>query len=752
MPFRPATLAAALFLAAPAAAQVTPQSPPKPAVAPPPTTIEGDRIEGVSDIEVTARGNAEIRQGDTTIFGQELRYNRELGRAQGEGGVRLTDGPDRFFGPRMEYNTLDGTGFFEEPTFLLQREQEAHGNASRIQFLGKDVYRIFDAHYTTCRPDQEDWVLTAKELDLDYGNDEGHAKSPRLRFFDVPIIGLPAASFPLENKRRSGVLAPYYSTTSQRGFELAVPYYLNLAPEYDDTLTPVYMTKRGVQLKNETRYLNPNFNGTLKLEYLPDDKQSGTTRDGVSWLHTQTIVPGLKLDVDYNKVSDDNYFVDLASQVKQVTIGTLPQDGSLSYSNRFAPSVPYSAGVRVQRFQTLQDPFAPIVPPYARLPQLTFSTAAVDIGGLVDGELPAEYVRFTHPTLLEGSRTALNPTLSLPILSPGSFFTPRVGLHQVNYDLTNNLAPDQKTNPSASIPWFSADAGLVFERPVSMFGRMGSQTLEPRLFYVYAPFQDQNAIPVFDTSLADLNYAQLFSENRFVGNDRFGDANQITLALTSRWLQPNGQEVLRATIGERHYFEDERVGLTPASQLRTSHDSDLLASLGGRYSRAWAFDTTVQWGQQEQRTERFAVAARYTPEQAKVINASYRFTRGSDTVTGVRQIDIAGQWPVVTGWYAIGRYNYSFLDGRLLEGLAGVEYNGGCWVFRGVMQKLQAASNVSSTGIFFQLEFNGVGQLGTNDVVQLLSRSVSGYSVTNPSDNSLTPPSQRRNLPFEQKF
>jgi len=210
--------------------------------------------------------------------------------------------------------------------------------------------------------------------------------------------------------------------------------------------------------------------------------------------------------------------------------------------------------------------------------------------------------------------------------------------------------------------------------------------------------------------------------------------------------------VLRATIGERHYFEDERVGLTPASQLRTSHDSDLLASLGGRYSRAWAFDTTVQWGQQEQRTERFAVAARYTPEQAKVINASYRFTRASDTVTGVRQVDIAGQWPVATGWYAIGRYNYSFLDGRLLEGLGGVEYNAGCWVFRGVVQKLQAASNVSSTGIFFQLEFNGVGQLGTNDVVQLLSRSVSGYSVTNPTDNALTPPAQRRNLPFEQKF
>jgi LPS-assembly protein len=746
MPFRLATLAAVLMAAAPASAQVASKPPAAP------TTIDADSIEGVSDIEVTARGNAEIRQGDTVIFGQSLRYNRELGRAQGEGGVRLQEGADRFFGPRMEYNTLDGTGFFEQPTFILQREQEAHGSAERIEFAGKDRYRIFGARYTTCRPDQEDWVLTAKELDLDYGNDEGHAESPRLRFFDVPIIGAPAASFPLENKRRSGILAPYYSQTSQRGFEFALPYYWNIAPEYDDTITPVYMSKRGMQVKNETRYLNKDFNGTLKLEYLPDDKIFGETRDGVSFVHAHTLRPGLTANIDYNKVSDDRYFVDLASQVRQVTIGTLPQDGYLTYSNSFASNAPYSAQARVQRFQTLQDPLAPITPPYARLPQLTFSSTVGDLGGFLDTTLPLEYVRFTHPTLIEGARASFNPTFAAPVLSPGSFFTPKLGLRQVNYDLTNNLAPGQPTAPSVTIPWFSADSGLVFERPVTLFGRAGSQTLEPRLFYVYAPFRSQDNIPLFDTSIADLNYAQFFSENRFVGGDRFGDANQVTFALTSRWLQPNGQEVLRATIAQRHYFEAERVGLTPTSPLRTANDSDLLASIGGRYSRAWAFDMSTQWGQLTQRAERFAVAARYTPEQAKVINASYRFTRGSDTVVGVSQVDVAGQWPVATGWYAIGRYNYSFLDGLLLEGLAGVEYNAGCWVFRGVVQKLQAAQNVSSTGIFFQLEFNGVGQVGTNDVVQLLSRSVAGYSATNPRDNSLTPPSLRRNLPFDQAF
>jgi LPS-assembly protein len=745
----------AAFLLAPAHAQ-------KPVAAPEPTTIDAQSIEGVSDIEVTARGNAEIRRGDTVLFGnKELRFNRELGSAEGDGGVRLQDGVDRFFGPRMQYNTLDGTGFFDAPSFLLQRENEARGGADRVEFLGKDKFRFFGAHYTSCRPGQEDWVLSARELELDYEKDEGRAKSPRLRFFDVPILGAPSATFPLENQRHSGLLAPYYSQSSRRGFEVSVPYYWNIAPEYDDTITPVYMTRRGTQLKNQFRYLNPKFNGELRLEYLPDDKEFGGSREGVSLQHSHTffstIKPGsatgssLTANIDYNRVSDDRYFVDLASQVKQVTIGNLPQDAYMTYTG-IAGGAPYTAQVRTQRFQTLQDPLAPIVPPYARLPQLSFSGSYGNLGGFLDATLPAEYVNFVHPTLVEGTRSTLNPAFATPIVAPWGFFTPKVGLRYVNYNLADHTAADQPTAPSASIPWFSADSGLIFERPVNLFGQARTQTLEPRLFYVHVPYRNQDAIPIFDTALADLNYSQLFSENRFVGGDRLGDAKQVTIALTSRLLQPNGQEGLRATIAQRHYFEDERVGLTPTSTLRTTRDSDLLVSIGGRPSRTWAFDVTTQWGNQEQRPERFSMAARYTPEQAKVVNASYRFTRATETVAGVSQVDVSAQWPVAAGWYAVGRYNYSFLDGRLLDGLAGFERNAGCWVFRAVAQRVQAAQQVSSTGFFFQLEFNGVGQVGTSDVVQLLTRNVAGYSVTNSRDEALAPPSLRQRFPFEQVY
>lgn len=739
MPYRFATLAAALVAAAPVLAQDAGSDERGR------TTIDAERIEGVSDLEVSATGAAEIRRDELRIFGESLRYNRELGTAEAEGGVRLQSGVDRFFGPRVQYNTLTDTGTVEEPRYLLQRDRTARGGAERLDILGKDRYRFTKATYTTCQPGQEDWRLEAAELELDYVEEEGRATSPRLRFFDIPILGAPYVTFPLEDRRKSGLLTPYYAQTTTRGFEFGLPYYWNIAPERDLTLTPVYMAKRGVQLKNHFRYLDRPYAGELRLELLPDDKAFGDSRTGVSWQHAQTLRPRLSAQVDYNKVSDDRYFVDLASQVKQVSVTNLPQDAVLTYGGAFG-STPYSLQARVNRFQTLQDPLAVIVPPYHRVPQLSFSAARYDLGGLADAALPMEYVRFTHPTLIEGSRHSLTPTLAVPFLAPGWFVTPKLGVRHVGYDLDLS-APEPSRSPSVSIPWFSLDTGLLFDREARWFGESLTQTMEPRLYYVYVPYRKQDHLPVFDTALADFSYPQLFTENRFSGGDRFGDANQVTLALTSRFLHANGQEAFRATIGQRYYFESERVGLSAASPLRTSTESDVLAAIGGRLFTNWSFDATTQYNRIQQHMERYTVGARYSPEIAKVINASYRFQRET-----LRQIDLSAQWPIAAGWYGVGRYNYSLLDGRLLEGLAGFEYNAGCWVFRAVVQRVQAATQVASTALVFQLEFNGVGQIGTDEAVELLKRNVPGYSVTNPADARLTPPSVRPRLPFEQVF
>ena len=738
MAMRFAMLAVALAAAAPAAAQTA-----KPPAEADRTTIEADVIEGVSDLEVGARGNAEIRREDMSIFGESLHYNREFGRAEGEGGVRLQRGADRFFGPRLYYNTLDDTGVFESPTYLLERDRTARGSAERLEFLGPDRYRFINANYTTCRPGQEDWRLEASELELDFEEEDGAAVHPRLRFFDTTILAAPYAVFPIGERRKSGLLTPYYAQTSQRGFEFGIPYYWNIAPEYDATFTPVVMGKRGYQLKSEARYLGRPYLGELKFEYLPDDRQTGTSREGVSWQHRHNFPRNVVAQVDYNRVSDDSYFVDLASTVKQVSVSNLPQDAHLTHSGSFGRA-PYSVQARVQRFQTLQDPLAPIVPPYHRIPQLNFSAAYNDLAGAFDAALPLEYVQFDHPTLVEGSRASTTPTLALPLLAPGWFFTPKIGLRYASYSLSLD---EPARTPELSVPWGSLDSGLVFERDSVFFGPGSTQTLEPRLFYAYIPFRNQDAIPLFDTALADFTYAQLFTENRFVGGDRFGDANQLTLALTTRLLYADGQEGLRATVGQRWYFEDERVGLTPTSPLRTANESDILASVGGRFGGHWTFDVTTQYNRQLQRVERVSTGVSYRPESAKVLNASYRFQREV-----LEQFDISGQWPLRPGWYGVGRYNYSIRDDKLLEGLAGIEYNAGCWVFRGVVARIQASTQVSSTAFIFQIEFNGIGALGTDEVVGILRRNVPGYSVTNPAESRLAPADARPRLPFDQVY
>lgn len=724
----------------------TPAPAPKPKG---PTTIDAQSIEGVSELEVTARGQVEFQREDLTVYSEYLRYNQEFGRIEADGGVRMLRGVDRFFGPHLRYNTQDDTGVFEGSNYILQGETATtRGKAERLEFLAKDKTRLVNGTFTTCEPGKEDWRFEARELELDKEKQVGTVRDGRLKFFDTTILPLPYGSFSLDNQRKSGFLSPYYSHNTQRGIELAVPYYWNIAPERDLTLTPNFMSKRGEQLKSDFRFMGPTYRGELRYDVMPHDNVLGTSRSAFTLQHDQQITPALRGIVDFNKVSDSRYFVDLSSQVRQVSTGILPQQVSLSYGGAVA-GMGYSISSMVQRFQTLQDPLAPITPPYARLPQINFGTAKNDIAGRFDIALPGEFVRFTHPTLTDGTRLQLNPTVTAPILAPGYFLMPKLGVHYAGYNLTQT-AVGQPERQSVSLPWMSLDGGMIFDRDARWFGQQLTQTFEPRIFYVYAPYRNQDQIPLFDTGLSDFNFAQIFTENRFAGGDRFGDANQLTVAATSRFLTPNGEEMFRATLGQRYYFRDERVGLSPTSELRSRGQSDLLASIGGRLAKALTFDGTVQYNPQQSRAERYSVSARYAPEIAKVISASYRFNH--DPAQPIRQVDLSGQWPVKPGWYAIGRFNYSFQDRLLLQGIAGVEYNAGCWLFRGALQRIQTAVQTTSTGIFFQMEFNGFGGLGSDEVLTMFRRNVPSYAVTNPSQGSLVPPSMHPRLPFEQVF
>src|SRR5216684_1287546 len=463
-------------------------------------------------------------------------------------------------GPALKYRVRDATGVFEKPDFTFaphskpgQRPVTARGQAESIELLGEKQFRIKDGSFTSCKPGDDGWFIRADELDLDFTREVGTARGGGVYFKGVHIIAAPSIDFSLNNQRKSGLLPPSIGTTGKSGPELAVPYYLNLAPNYDLTLTPRYMEKRGLQIAEQFRYLQTNYHGEFSAEELPRDRAAGISRSAVTLVHSYNRDGALVGGLNLNKVSDDNYFRDLATRINVTSQATLPREGFLTYNGNWWSTGSYSATVRVQRIQVLQDPNQPVVSSptiYGRTPQLTLSTLRQDIGGFDFGS-SAEFVDFSHPSAVVGNplevvgkRSMVYPSLKLPLIAPGAYLTPKLGVHYTYYSL-EHADPGTPDTISRTLPIFSLDSGLIFEREGQAQGQAITQTLEPRLYYVRVPFRDQNQIPLFDTAVADFNYAQIFSENSFSGGDRINDADQLTVALTSRVLRSStGQEML----------------------------------------------------------------------------------------------------------------------------------------------------------------------------------------------------------------
>jgi LPS-assembly protein len=696
--------------------------------APVPTFIFADRVEGSPGKETTAEGDAELRKANTSIQADSMKYFEEREEVEAVGNVRVERAGDVITGPSLKYRMNDSTGVFERPEFTLGPRSrtgvspvEAHGRANEIQFLGEDRFKISDAFFTTCKPESSDWYLQARELDLDYTRQVGTARGGKVVFKGVTIIPAPFLDFSLNNERKSGFLPPHVGTTGKSGPEVSTPYYLNLAPNYDATLTPRYMAKRGLQIGSEFRYLQPHYVGEYRGEILPNDQIRDQTRSAQTFIHSYQNGPvsgGLNL----NKVSDDFYFVDLASRINITSQVNLLRDGFISYGGGWAGGGSYALTGRIQTYQTLQtDPDNPVPIPYARRPQLSLAATRQDLPGGFDFGMSGEYVDFRHPTSVIGTRAIAYPSFTLPVIRPASYFTPKLGVHLTQYQLDRQDA-STPSSISRALPIASVDSGLIFERDTQWRGQSFVQTLEPRAYYVYVPFRDQNQIPVFDTAVADLNYAQIFSENAFAGGDRINDANQITLGLTSRMLvSATGQEAIRATIAQRYYFSEQRVTLTPSDTPRTYQTSDYLAAVSGRVARNWTLEVADQYNPRDARTERLTVAARYQPGPLQTLNLSYRYLRDQ-----IAQTDISSQWPLGGGWYGVGRFNYSTRDKRIVEALAGIEYNAGCWISRAVVQHFALTAGSSTSALFLQLELNGFSRIGSNPL-EALKRNIPGY-------------------------
>lgn len=675
-----------------------------------------DQIDSQHGEKLIARGNAELRQDGQIVTSDVLTYDEVSKDLIAEGDVRIEQGDTTVVGPKLQMNMDSNMGDMQQPRFTFV-ETGGRGSADVAHIASRKEYELEGATYTTCPIDNDDWLLKMSRLDIDRTSQIGTAYNARVVFMGLPILYTPWMNFPLSDKRRTGLLGPTFGSTTTGGREVTIPLYLNVTENFDATISPRYMKKRGTQLNNEFRYLQPSAVGEVHADILQSDKISQIDRTRFSLKHAQQLGGGFSGYLNLNRVSDNNYYRDLADNLNATSQTNLLQEGVLNYSGGW-----WNAVTRVQHYQTLQDPLAPVVEPYWRQPQIGVNAQRTMFGS--NFSVTSEYVDFRHPTLVNGQRTMIYPSVSYPLLNaPGYFLTPKIGIHSTRYTLdTNNSG--YETSSTRTLPIMSLDGGLIFERSDSFLGNGYMQTLEPRFYYVRIPYKDQSKLPNFDTAQAPFSFGQMFTENRFLGNDRVGDADMLTLALTSRAIDDDdGTERIRVAVAERFSFTSPQVNLTTPSDSNSR--SDILTTIGGKLTRSWRLDSLFQYNPNLGHVESYNAAARYNPEAGKLLNLGYRYTRDV-----LRQMDVSTQWPITGRWHAVGRLNYSLQDDRIVEALGGLEYNRDCWTLRLVGQRFATATNETNTGVFIQLELNDFVRIGS-DPLAALRTSVMGYTKLN---------------------
>lgn len=715
-----------------------------------PVYLQSDTLQGHPDLDTVLEGNATLRKADTTIRADRLEYFAPTDQAKAIGNVKVNRAGNTYEGPLLELKLDTFEGFFQTPSYHFS-QNDGHGEAARADFLGEARTVVHEATYTTCKrlPGPSwlpDWILRATTITLDNDEDTGLAQGAYLSFQGVPILPVPAISFPLSERRKSGLLPLSLGIDNLNGTELSLPYYWNIAPNRDATLTPRLMTNRGVDLGAEFRYLEPRYNGKVRGNYLPNDRLRDQDRWALAWTHNAAIaplgygLPGLTLTSNINRVSDDNYWRDFAySSAISTTIAQriLPAAVQTAWASGKS-----SGTVHMLEWQTLQDASAPITPPYDRLPQITGRYADFNVQGF-DWSVDGDFTQFSGDRSRTGQPNAQRSfalaQVSRPWLAPAGFVTPKLQLHAATYQY-DALLSDGSRSAHRAVPTFSVDSGLVFERDLRWLGGQFLQTMEPRAFYVYTPYQDQGHIPNYDTAPNDFNFASIYTENAFGGHDKIADNNMLTLGLTSRFIDPaSGRQLARFNVAQRLRFEEQRVTLNSAQSPAPAGISDVLlgASIGA--SQYWDLDATLQYNPKTDKSERATVGGRYNPGPYRVINAAYRLQRDSS-----EQVDVSFQWPINDLWgdrgqnlgagrgqgdgryYAVGRLNYSLFDARMVDTVVGLEYDAGCWLGRVLMARTQTSSTTATERIMFQLEFVGFTRVGI-DPISTLTQNISRY-------------------------
>ncbi|TVP82700.1 LPS assembly protein LptD [Thioalkalivibrio sp.] len=677
--------------------------------------IEADYVEAIRSEQVHARG-------DVRLFAEGRRLDADFvdlfipaRTVETRGRSRLFDGDLLIEAGAGHYQLDDDVGEFSDIDYWLQ-SRRARGSADEAAQDGPGRIRLAAGSFTTCPEGDDSWWLTAGRIRLDQESGRGHGYDVTLRFKNVPILYTPYINFPIDDRRQSGVLTPSFGYSSKSGLDLSIPWYWNIAPNYDATLAPRILSRRGLMLESEWRYLRPRMGGTLDLSYLPNDRLADDEdRHMVRWRHQASIRPGLALRVDATDVSDQSFFKDFGSDVFTSSTPVAERRADLIYSQ---PN--WRLTGRVQDFQSLDPTLSPGNEPYRRLPQVLLQAGQGLDSGLF-WTLRSELVRFDRRASVTGTRFDLEPEVGFRQDGGGYFIEPRLSLRHTSYELDDAL-PEAGRSLSRTLPRASVDTGLVFERILDD-GAM--QTLEPRLFYGYVPFRDQDDIPRFDTGEREFSFDSLFTTQRFVGADRVGDTHQVTTAVTSRVIDPDtGTERLSVSAGQITYLDDRRVRLRPTDPPRQENRSDLAAEAQARFSPNWRGRASIIFDTDRSRAPLAAVGFSYNPQKRALLNLGYRLREDE-----IEQTDISGFWPLTDRLQAVGRWNYSLLDSRNLELLAGLEYRTCCYGLQVALRRhLTDFDGEYNNSIYFQLTLDGLTRLDTG-LDNLLREGISGYGT-----------------------
>ena len=680
-----------------------------------PFDISSDRFDHTLDGETVMSGNVELTQGDRRLKADEVRIDAENRKVHVEGDVEYRDPELTVRGSGGDYD--GGAARIESAEFELPH-QPARGSARLLQLDVQGRLSLRGVSYTTCPRGVRGWRISADSVTIDGRKQVGVARGAKIEFHGVPIVYLPWMSFPAGPARKSGFLFPSPGSSSRGGLQLSTPYYFNLAPNYDFTLTPTIYSRRGLDTMGVARYLGFGSRVNLEGNFLPDDHAFGRDRSRVR-LEDRSALPGdWVLRINAENVSDSSYYEDFAQGTDSTSIAFLPRVLEASYRDDT-----WHAGALVRNFQTIDAGLALEDRPYTEVPRVYASGwwRSAGFAPLQYG-FDSETTGFTRGVGATGWRLDVQPQAALRFEGPGWFVTPAAAWRSTSYAL-DDVASGAERSPTRNLPLLSLDTGMIFERAV---GERADRlvTLEPRLMYLYVPYRRQDDLPVFDTGVPDLNWVQLFRDNRYVGGDRVGDANQVTAGITTRlFASASGTRYLSATFGQTFYLEPPRVAL-PDETLRGRQSSDFITQLELRAFENWNVDLGVQWDHHEQRAERSEIRVQYRPEGSRVVNLGYRFQRDR-----LEQADLSAAWPVTPEWRLYGRLLYSLRDDNAIEQFAGVEYGSCCWGIRAVARRyVSNRTGERDSGFFLQLELKGLSSVGTA-ADAFLERAIRGYSA-----------------------